>query len=158
MTDLQVENNIQSIGQILKAKRLESAISVEDVCAFLKVKRIDIDAVESDDFEKLSAHIYVLGFIRSYAKFLKVDAKIIEEKAKGLPIKSNTENKKHLLVNIGEDEKFSPNKEMFFNALLISVLLFLILLSIYNSVETNSDLITSEILIQKLENTKNLHE
>lgn len=158
MTELETENKIQSIGQILKEKRQESAISVADACAYLKVKKLDIDAVESDDFDKLSNHIYALGFVRSYAKFLKVEARIIEEKIKSLPIKSNVENKKHLLINIGEDEKFSPNREMFFNALLLSILLFLVLLSIFNSVEKNGDLITSEILIHELENTKNPHE
>ncbi len=158
MTELETENKIQSIGQILREKRQESVISVADACAYLRVKKLDIEAVESDDFDKLSKHIYALGFVRSYAKFLKIEAQTIEEKIKGLPIKSNIENKKYLLINIGEEEKFSPNRDMFFNALLISILLFLVLLSIYNSVEKNSDLITNEILIHELENAKNTHE
>ncbi len=158
MTDLETTNYDPSIGQILKEKRQQSEISIADACTYLKVKKIDIEAVESDDFERLSSHIYALGFIRSYAKLLKLDTQIIEEKIKKLPIKSNVENKKHLLVNIGEEEKFSPNKEIFFNALIISILLFLITLSIYNSVEKNSDLITSETLVRELENTNKTHE
>lgn len=156
MTEIKTENNNQSIGKILKAKRLESAISVEDSCAYLKVKKNDIEAIESDDFEKLSAHIYALGFVRSYAKFLKVETQI-EEKVKNLLVKSNVENKEHLLVNIGEDKKFSPNRDLLFNALLVSILLFLVLLSIYNFVETDNNLISSEILIRELENS-NPHE
>ena len=92
------------------------------------------------------------GLIRSYAKFLKIDPKLIEEKIKVLPIASNTENKKHQLLNIGESDQLSPDKNTVFNFLLISILLFLVLLSLYNSFENNDALITNEKLIHELEN------
>jgi cytoskeletal protein RodZ len=142
----------QSIGQILREKKQDLKIETAEICAYLKVKAGDIEAIENDNLEGVTKHIYVLGLIRSYAKFLKIDAKIIEEKIKLLSVKSNTDNKNHLLINIGENPAVTPSKDSFFNFLLISILLFLVLLSLYNSFESNGDLITNKNLVRELEN------
>lgn len=139
------------LGQILKEKRQNLKIEIVDVSAYLKIKNRDIIAIENGDFEAVTKHLYATGLIRSYAKFLKIDQNLIEEKIKLLPIKSNVENKKHQLLNIGEDGNLSPNKDNFFNFLLISVLLFLVLLSLYNYSENKNGLITDQNLIQELE-------
>lgn len=142
----------QSIGKILREKRQASQIEIKEVCSYLKVKFTDITALENNDLESVTKHIYVLGLIRSYAKFLKIAPQIIEEQIKLLSIASNTENKKHLLINIGEDPEVTPNKDSFFNFLLISILLFLVLLSLYNYFENNDNLITNKTLVHELEN------
>ena len=141
----------QSLGQIIKEKRQELQIEIPAICAYLKVKANDVEAIENDDLENVTKHIYVLGLIRSYAKFLKIEPKIIEEKIKLLSLKSNVDNKKHLLINIGENPEITPSKDSFFNFLLISILLFLVLLSLYNSYENNDDLITNQNLVRELE-------
>ncbi len=162
MTEIQLEENLsnveQSIGQLLKERRESLSLSPADACSYLKVRKFDIDAVENNDLEKLSSHVYAVGFIRSYARFLKIETKIIEEKIKLLPIKSNTENKKHLLINIGEDSKFSPNREILFNSVLASIILLLIMLIIFNFLGTKNNLITSQILIHELESADIKHE
>ncbi len=149
---LQKEALEQSIGQILTEKRLDSKIEMAEICAYLKVKERDVLAIERDDLQGVTKHIYVLGLIRSYAKFLKIEPQIIEEKIKLLSLKSNVENKEHLLINIGEEPRVSPSKDSFFNFLLISGLLFLVLLSLYNAYENNGDLITNKNLIREREN------
>lgn len=140
------------VGKILREKRQELKIEISEVSAYLRVKKHDVEGIENDDLASITKHLYVPGLIRSYAKFLKIDQKIIEEKIKSLPIKSNTENKKHQLLNIGENTELKPDKDSFFNFLLISILLFLVLLSIYNSYENKSSLITNQDLILELEN------
>lgn len=141
-----------SLGRILKEKRQSLKMDIAEISSYLKVKFNDIDAIESDDLGRVTSHIYVLGLVRAYARFLKIDPKTIEAKIKLLPIKSNVENKKHQLLNIGENNELSPDKDSFFNFLLISILLFLTLLLIYNSNAKNGSLITGQDLIQKLEN------
>jgi len=140
-----------SLGQIFRAKREFLKVEMVEICEFLRVKVRDIEAMESDDVSNVSSHIYVLGLIRSYAKFLKIDEKIIEEKIRNLSLKSNTDNKKHLLLNIGENLEITPDKNMFFNVMMISILLFLVALSLYNSFEDKSSLITNKSLILELE-------
>lgn len=142
----------QSVGQFLREKRCEAKIEIAAACAYLKVKAVDIEALEEDNLECVTRHIYVLGLIRSYAKFLKISPQEIEEKIKTLSVKSNTENKSHMLINIGEDLRINPSKDDFFNFLLVSILLFLILLSLYNSFESGDNLIAISGLVKELEN------
>jgi cytoskeletal protein RodZ len=141
-----------SLGQILREKRQFLKMEVAEISIYLKIKSRDIEAIENDDLKHVAKHLYVPGLIRSYAKFLKIDPKLIEKKIKVLPIASNTENKKHQLLNIGESDQLSPNKDSVFNFLLISILLFLALLLLYNSFQNNNALITNEKLIHELEN------
>jgi len=142
-----------SLGQILQQKRQSLKMEIAEVSDYLRIKANDIEAIESDEISRISKHLYVLGLVRSYAKFLKVDQRIIEEKIKLLSIKSNVDNKKHLLLNIGENTELTPGKDSVFNFLLISILLFLVLLSLYNSSEDKSSIITNQELISELEKT-----
>jgi cytoskeletal protein RodZ len=140
------------IGEILQKKRKELKIEISEVSSYLRIKDRDVEGIENGDLKMITEHLYIPGLIGSYAKFLKIDKKIIDEKIKLLPIKSNVENKKHRLLNIGENNVLSPSKDSCLNFLLISILLFLVLLSLYNSYEDKSDLITNKNLILELEN------
>ncbi len=142
-----------SIGQILSNKRVKLKIEITEAAAFLKIKSRDIEAIENDDLSKFIKHLYVPGMLRSYAKFLKIDPRIIEEKIKLLNIQQNTHNKKHQLINIGENIDLTPDKNHLFNFLIFSAVLFFILLSIYNFAENKSSKSTSiksESLVEEL--------
>ena len=141
-----------SLGQILRERRQSLKMEMQEVSTYLKIRLRDVEAIESDDFARVTKHLYIPGLVRSFAQFLKIDPKIIEEEIKLLPIKSNVENKKHQLLNIGENTDLTPDKNIFFNFLLISIFLFLVLLSLYNSFENNDGLITNQKLIHELEN------
>lgn len=140
-----------SIGQLLRHKRLELNLEISHIATYLKIKTRDIEAVEDEKWTQITKHVYKTGLIRSYAKMLKIDLATIEDKIKNLPFESNTKNQKHRLLNIGEDLEITPNRDMFFNFLLISILLFLALLAIYNASEKKSKLLTSEDLIGQMD-------
>ncbi len=139
-----------SVGQILKNKRQKLKIEADEVAAYLKIKLRDIEALENDDLHKIIKHLYIPGLLRSYARFLKIDQRIIEEKIKLLHIESNTNNKKHQLLNIGENIDLTPDQNIFVNFLALSILLFFILLSIYNFSENNSISISSDSLVEEM--------
>jgi cytoskeletal protein RodZ len=143
--------NIISLGKILQQKREDLKLEIKQAATFLNIKEAALLAIENDEINTLQdKRLYAYGLVRSYAKFLKIDEKIIEEQIKLLHFKSNVENKKHLLLNIGEDDKLSPTKDDFFNFLLISILLFLILLSIY-SINSSKNSISNQEIISKFE-------
>lgn len=154
------ENSLQpiheddiSLGKFLQKKRHDLQMEIEKISIALRVKPRDLLALEEDEIEHLIKRgLYAPGLIRSYARHLKIEEKEIEKKLSQLAFRSNTENRKHLLLNLGEESEVTPPKDDFFNFLLISILLFLILLSIYNSFESNDSLISSQDLIQKMEN------
>jgi cytoskeletal protein RodZ len=152
MTDLSDLNKTSSLGEILRNKREELKMEISQVSSHLRVKISDIEAIEENDLTKIATNIYVLGFIRSYAKFLRIDNKIIEEKISKIKDRSSSEGKKtYVLINLDEEDNLSPTKKLFLNALISASLLILIIFSLYNFSEGKSDLITNSDLVSQLE-------
>lgn len=131
-TTPEIKDDDHSLGEILKFKRQKLRIEVSTACDFLKVKSRDLIAIENNEIDKISKNIYAPGLIKSYAKYLKINQKIIEKKIKEHHFKSNIENKKHILVNIGEHLELTPKKELFVNCVAISLIIFIFSLSIFS--------------------------
>lgn len=64
----------QPIGMQLRAAREAAQLSVDEVASALKFSPRQIEALEADDFASLPGSTIVRGFIRNYARFLKIDA------------------------------------------------------------------------------------
>ena len=62
-----------SVGKTLSLRRQASGTSIEEVSKALNIKKDYIVAIENNQLEILPGKIYSSGFIRSYAKFLKLD-------------------------------------------------------------------------------------
>ena len=76
-----------TLGQKLKAAREEKGLSVGDVSGHLKLSVKQVEALENNAFERLPNAVFIRGFLRSYAKFLKIDEQsIIQELDKILPL------------------------------------------------------------------------
>ncbi len=151
MTEIITEPTDLKLGELLRRKREELSLEVLDIAKYLKIKPQDVVAIEAEKWHEVTKHLYKTGLIRSYAKMLKIADAVIETKIKALSFESNTKNQKHRLINIGEDLDLTPNRDMFFNFLLISFLLFFVLLAIYNACEKKSLLFTNQDLIMQIE-------
>lgn len=64
----------RSPGALLAARREAAGWSIEQVAAQLKLASRQIEAIETDHLEALPGTTVARGFIRSYAKLLKMDA------------------------------------------------------------------------------------
>ncbi len=143
-----------SLGEIFAEKRLELGIDIKAAAQYLAIKKSDIIALENNQIEELrSQHLYVLGIIRSYGKFLKIDNNLIEEKIKELPAYCNIKNMKHALINIGESSKASPTRDVVLYCFVAAIFLSLVFLLIYN-LSLRSSYISDAELINAI---KNLH-
>ena len=139
----------KTLGKILQEARIAKNIEIAKICSYLKVKPHDIEEIEQKEIK--SCNTYKIGLIRSYAKFLKIENDVIEEKIKNISVDLNTSKKKHQLVNIGEDIEPTPNREMFANFIVISLLVFILFLLIYNIYENNSRPVRTGKLVNKVE-------
>ncbi len=75
-----------SVGQILKAARESSGLSVDDVAGRLKLTVRQLSSIESDDFESLPGNTFARGFVRNYARLLGLDAQpLLDRLASSLP-------------------------------------------------------------------------
>jgi cytoskeleton protein RodZ len=61
-------------GLLLAAAREGCALSVADVARQLKLSPWQVEALEADDYRRLPGVVFVRGFIRNYARLVKLDA------------------------------------------------------------------------------------
>ncbi|MCB0394914.1 MAG: helix-turn-helix domain-containing protein [Bdellovibrionales bacterium] len=64
-------------SQLLKSEREKQGISLEDVAITTRINLKILVAIESADLSSLPARPFLRGFVRAYAKFLKMDEKEI---------------------------------------------------------------------------------
>ena len=63
-----------SPGQVLANRREEWGLTTQEVAANLNLGAETIESLEADDYENLPGSTFVKGYIRSYARLLKLDA------------------------------------------------------------------------------------
>ena len=61
-----------SPGSLLRDKRIEKGWSVPAVAEELRLSRIQVEALESDDYQHLPEETYILGYWRNYAGLLGI--------------------------------------------------------------------------------------
>lgn len=66
-------------GAQLRALREAAQLTVDDVAQQLKLARRQVLAIENDDLDELPGPTFVRGFIRNYARLLRVDAEPLLE-------------------------------------------------------------------------------
>jgi len=62
------------LGELLREKREEASLTIEDVSNRLRLSVRQIKALESNDFAVFSEAMMTRGFIRNYARLLELDA------------------------------------------------------------------------------------
>lgn len=68
------EFRFQTVGEKLKAERERLGLSLSDLAARTRVPMRHLDAIEKSEFSALPGTTYTLGFTRSYARAVDLDA------------------------------------------------------------------------------------
>lgn len=68
-----------NLGDRLRDARQRQQLSLDDVEAATKIRKIYLIALEQEDYARLPALVYAKGFLRTYASFLGLDADAILE-------------------------------------------------------------------------------
>jgi cytoskeleton protein RodZ len=63
-----------SIGPQLKAARERDGMTLSQAAARLHMRAMFVDALEREDWDSIGEQVYVRGFIRNYARMLRLDA------------------------------------------------------------------------------------
>jgi cytoskeleton protein RodZ len=67
------------VGEILRRTRLHYKQEIPDVERAIRIRAVQIEAIESGDLSKLPGRVYAIGFVRSYSEFLGLDGdKMVE--------------------------------------------------------------------------------
>jgi len=68
------ETPLETVGQDLRAARLRRGDDLATVSGVLKIRKDHLDALEEDRLDALPGRTYAVGFVRSYADYLGLDA------------------------------------------------------------------------------------
>lgn len=71
------EFRFHTVGERLKAERERLGLSLSDLAAQTRVPMRHLDAIEKSEFSALPGTTYTLGFTRSYARAVDLDAALI---------------------------------------------------------------------------------
>jgi cytoskeleton protein RodZ len=75
-------------GSVLGEERLAQNLSVADVARQLKLSIGQVEALEAGDFQRLPGPVFARGFVRNYARLLRLDAEpLLKSLAVSLPRK-----------------------------------------------------------------------
>jgi transcriptional regulator with XRE-family HTH domain len=77
---------LESIGDKLRSVREAKKLSVRDVAKDTNIAPRYIEALEAEEFDRFPGETYIIGFLRSYSEYLKVDADSIIQSYKGYKI------------------------------------------------------------------------
>jgi transcriptional regulator with XRE-family HTH domain len=77
---------VAGIGETLRNAREAKRLTLKDVSKDTNIVVKYLEALENEDFDKFPSETYLLGFLRSYAEYLKVDADELIQAYKGYKI------------------------------------------------------------------------
>ena len=75
-------DGVDHVGAYLREARENTEVSVADVAETLRIRRVYLQAIEDGRFEELPGTTYAVGFVRSYATYLRLDVPQIVERFK----------------------------------------------------------------------------
>ncbi len=62
------------VGDILRRARIHYDRSIEDIEKAIRIRASQIEAIEAGRLDELPGRVYAIGFVRSYAEYLGLDA------------------------------------------------------------------------------------
>ncbi|MCA6072365.1 MAG: DUF4115 domain-containing protein [Endomicrobium sp.] len=113
---------MKEIGKIIKERREEKKISLEDAHKFTKIQEKYLIAIEEGDISAFFAEVYYRSFVRSYANYLGLDP---EELIERLNIKKPGREKEFVVQENPKDNKKDIKKLLVGVTSVIIVALFL---------------------------------
>ncbi|MDE2182150.1 MAG: helix-turn-helix domain-containing protein [Alphaproteobacteria bacterium] len=98
-----LDSPLDAVGQDLRAARLRRGDDLATVSRALKIRKDHLEALEEDRIDALPGRTYAIGFIRSYADYLGLDAVQCVERFKA-EISGRTDDHMPTITVIDEDD------------------------------------------------------
>src|SRR6201999_2504658 len=96
--------SLATVGQELRAARLERGEDLATVSRALKIRKDHLDAIEEDRLDALPGRTYALGFVRSYSEYVGFNGRDTVERYKS-EITGRAEPENVPVTVIDDDER-----------------------------------------------------
>lgn len=80
MTDIQTLEQAmtpRTVGQTLREAREARGLTLRDIAGITKIQVATLECLENDRFDEIHAEVFVRGFLRAFAREVRVDADAI---------------------------------------------------------------------------------
>lgn len=122
MEENNMENEAQTVGEIIRNARLKQGKTISDASQELCIRKAYVEAIENMDLSKLPQMPYALGFVRSYADYLGLNSnRIVFLYRKAITGDTDEEDE-----NVPHDEPSVPNIKHLLGAFLCLAVVFAI--------------------------------
>lgn len=92
---------LKTIGSLLKEKRKERNLTIEQVAEITKIRSKYLSALEESRYEEFSSDVYLKGFLRNYARFLEIST----DRALAMYRRENEYKQKEPIIKVAEKIK-----------------------------------------------------
>ena len=100
---------LETVGQDLRAARLRRGDDLATVSKVLKIRKDHLEALEEDRLDALPGRTYAVGFVRSYADYLGLDASQCVERFKAeIAGRSDSDGMPQVTVIDEDDQRRLP--------------------------------------------------
>ncbi|NOT42332.1 MAG: helix-turn-helix domain-containing protein [Alphaproteobacteria bacterium] len=110
-----------SVGEKLRTARVERGQDVAAVAKLLKMRREQLEAVETGNLAKLPGRTYAVGFVRAYARHLGLDAETLVQQFKDETAEQDAAKPVNLVFPVAQEEFRGPRGSIMAIALLIAM-------------------------------------
>jgi len=73
-------SHMSALGDAFRSAREARGFTLSDVAEHIHIRSVYLAAIEAEDWSAIGAPVYVRGFIRTYARFLGLDAEELAER------------------------------------------------------------------------------
>lgn len=136
------------VGQILAEARKEQNFTIEQVAAKIYIRQRYLQDLEEGDLSDLPGRVYILGFIRTYARLLNLDGEELIRRISTLPNLPDYERSQVPMAKPSEEE---PNFLILIGS---GVLILLIAIGGYVFLKPSSDVSSSMIEATSIDNSQ----
>ena len=130
------------IGDILRSEREKLGLTVKDIERETSIRALYIEGIENSDYDSLPSEVYVRGFIKNYATFLKLNPELVmqqyreerpqKEELAGEDAGSTAQDSSDKMFRSGED--FKERVENSHRTQNIAIVIFVVIAAFVGSI------------------------
>ena len=133
--------NYEGIGVEMRAARIRAGAELSDIAQKLRISQAYLQAIEEGRFDRLPGHVYVFGFLKTYARFLELDEDLVVDR-----FRTETTGQQHearLAFPSAMDQGRLPSGRLLLGGLVIAVLAYAGWFIITSEERSTADRVTS---------------
>lgn len=111
-----------TVSEILRDRRLECSLDIEHVAQVLRIRPAVLTAIEAGEIDQLPGPAYAVGFVRSYATYLGLDAEALVLRFKAEV--AEVSRKPHLNFPLPVSDSRVPTRPILLICILLAILTY----------------------------------